>query len=61
MNPVEREMRCFGDFYVRSKPIAQSLHDLRDVDGFLPRVYQGVLSAASYKSASAWRHQPAPR
>ena len=22
MNPVEREMRGFGDFYIRSKPIA---------------------------------------
>ena len=51
MNPVERETRCFGDFYVRSKPIAQSLHDLADVGGFLPGAYQGALSAASYRSA----------
>jgi hypothetical protein len=36
MNPVEREARCFGDFYVRAKPIAQSLHDVPDVDGLLP-------------------------
>ncbi len=56
MNPVEREMRCFGDFYVRSKPVAQSLHDLADVGGFLPGAYQGALSVASYRSANAWRH-----
>jgi hypothetical protein len=53
MSSVEREMRCFGDFYVRSKPIAQSLHDLADVGGFLPGAYQGALSAASYRNA--WR------
>jgi hypothetical protein len=53
MNPVEREMRCFGDVYVRSKPIAQSLHDLADVGGFLPGAYQGALSADSYRLANA--------
>ena len=58
MNPVEREMRCFGDFYVGSKPIAQSLHDLADVGGFLLGAYQGALSADSYsyRSANASRH-----
>jgi hypothetical protein len=53
MKSVERETRCFGDFYVRSKPIAQSLYDLPDVNGFLLGAYQLALSAGSYRSASA--------